>query len=42
MPDLHSYKRFFGIIFIVVLVAFALQLFSLLTGIYPFEKIVAG
>ena len=41
MPDLHSYKRFFGIIFIVVIIAFALQLFSLLTGIYPFENIVA-
>ena len=37
MPDLRSYKRFFGIVFIIVLSAFALQLFSLLTGIYPAE-----
>jgi hypothetical protein len=41
MPDLNSYKRFFGIIFIVVVSAFALQIFTLLTGIYPFENIVA-
>lgn len=37
MPDLLSYKRFFGIVFIIILSAFALQLFSLLTGIYPAE-----
>ncbi|MBE0674852.1 MAG: oligosaccharide repeat unit polymerase [Bacteroidales bacterium] len=37
MPDLRSYKRFFGIVFIIVLSAFALQLFSLITGIYPAE-----
>lgn len=41
MPDLLSYKRFFGIVFIIVLSAFALQLFSLLTGIYPFETFVS-
>ncbi|MBE0674534.1 MAG: hypothetical protein IH591_07735, partial [Bacteroidales bacterium] len=37
MPDLRSYKRFFGIVFVIILSAFALQLFSLLTGIYPAE-----
>jgi hypothetical protein len=40
MPDLHSYKRFFGIVFIIVLSAFALQLFSLITGIYPAEAFI--
>jgi O-antigen ligase len=40
LPDLISYKRFFGIVFIIVLSAFALQLFSLLTGIYPFESMI--
>jgi len=42
MPDLYSYKRFFGIIFIVVITAFALQLFTLLTGIYPGEGLLAA
>lgn len=42
MPDLYSYKRFFGIVFIVVLSAFALQLFTLLTGIYPGAGILAA
>ncbi|MGE5350026.1 MAG: hypothetical protein ACM3NP_12235, partial [Actinomycetota bacterium] len=42
MPDLYSFKRFFGIIFIVVLSAFALQLFTLLTGIYPGAGILAA
>lgn len=37
MTDLRSYKRFFGIVFIIVLSAFGLQVFSLLTGIYPAE-----
>ncbi|MDF1559927.1 MAG: hypothetical protein P1P83_06945 [Bacteroidales bacterium] len=40
MPDLRSYKRFFGIVFIIVLSAFALQLFSLITGIYPAEAFI--
>ncbi len=40
MPDLLSYKRFFGIVFIIVLSAFALQVFTLLTGIYPFESVI--
>lgn len=42
MPDLISYKRFFGIVFIIMLSAFALQLFSLITGIYPFEEVVSA
>lgn len=42
MPDLLSYKRFFGIVFIIMLSAFALQLFSLVTGIYPFEAVIAA
>jgi len=41
MPDLLSYKRFFAIVFIIVLSAFALQLFSLITGIYPAEAYIA-
>ncbi len=39
MPDLYSYKRFFGILFIVVLFAFALQIFTLLTGVSYVENI---
>ena len=42
MPDLLAYKRFFGIVFIIVLTAFALQLFSLITGIYPAEAFVSA
>ncbi len=42
MPDLHAYKRFFGIVFIIVLSAFALQIFSLITGIYPAEAFVSA
>lgn len=41
MPDLYSYKRFFGIIFIVVIAAFMLQLFNLITGIYPGADLIA-
>jgi hypothetical protein len=39
MPDLHSYKRFFGILFIVILIAFAVQIFTLLTGVYFNENL---
>lgn len=42
MPDLLAYKRFFGIVFIIVLSAFALQVFSLITGIYPAEAFVSA
>ena len=41
MPDLLSYKRFFAIVFVIVLSAFALQLFSLVTGIYPAEAYIS-
>jgi hypothetical protein len=40
MPDLHSYKRFFGILFVVVLLAFAVQIFTLLTGINYTENFI--
>ncbi|MBN2666412.1 MAG: O-antigen ligase family protein [Bacteroidales bacterium] len=42
MPDLQAYKRFFGMVFIIVLTAFALQIFSLITGIYPAEAFVTA
>ncbi len=42
MPDLLAYKRFFAIVFIIVLSAFALQLFSLITGTYPAEAYVSA
>jgi hypothetical protein len=39
MSELSSYKRFFGIVFIIVVLALVTQLYTLLTGDHPIGRI---